>query len=101
MALGATTNDVFTVILRGAMIPLAIGLAVSVVAALLLSRLLTNLLYGVSSSDPVTYVSAGALLLAIGAAASARPAWRAATRRSATDAARRIGHAFPRCTLLI
>ena len=40
MALGATTNDVFAVILRGAMIPLTIGLALSVVAALLLSRLL-------------------------------------------------------------
>ena len=80
VALGATTSDVFAVILRGAMIPLTIGLALSVVAALMLSRLLTNLLYGVSSSDPVTYVSAGVLLLGIGAAAGARPAWRAATR---------------------
>ena len=80
VALGATTSDVFAVILRGAMIPLTIGLALSVVAALMLSRLLTNLLYGVSSSDPVTYVSAGVLLLGIGAAAGAQPAWRAATR---------------------
>ena len=80
VALGATTSDIFAVILRGAMIPLAIGLGLSVAAALLLSRLLTNLLYGVSSSDPVTYVSAGVLLLGIGAAAGARPAWRAATR---------------------
>ena len=80
VALGATTSDVFAVILRGAMIPLTIGLALSVVAALMLSRLLTNLLYGVSSSDPVTYLSAGVLLLGIGAAAGARPAWRAATR---------------------
>jgi putative ABC transport system permease protein len=79
VALGATTNDVLAVILRGAMIPLAFGLGLSVVAALLLSRLLTNLLYGVSSSDPLTYLSAGALLLVIGAVASARPAWRAAT----------------------
>ena len=45
-----------------------------------LSRLLTNLLYGISSSDPLTYFSAGGLLLVIGAAASAYPAWRAATR---------------------
>ena len=80
MALGATANDVLAVILRGAMIPLVFGLGLSVVAALLLSRLLTNLLYGISSSDPLTYLSAGALLLVIGAAASARPAWRAATR---------------------
>jgi len=80
VALGATTNDVLAVILRGAMIPLVCGLGLSVVATLLLSRLLTNLLYGVGSSDPLTYLSAGALLLLIGAAASARPAWRAATR---------------------
>jgi len=80
VALGATANDVLAVILRGAMTPVVCGLGLSVVATLLLSRLLTNLLYGVSSSDPLTYLSAGALLLVIGAAASARPAWRAATR---------------------
>jgi len=80
VALGATANDVMAVILRGVMIPLLFGLGLSVVATLLLSRLLTNLLHGVSSSDPLTYLSAGALLLLIGAAASARPAWRAATR---------------------
>ncbi len=80
VALGATANDVLAVILRGAMIPLVVGLGLSVVATLLLSRLLTSLLYGISSSDPVTYLSAGALLLLIGATASARPAWRAATR---------------------
>ena len=80
VALGATANDIVTVILRGAMIPLVFGLGLSALAALPLSRLLTNLLYGVSSGDLLTYLSAGALLLLIGAAASARPAWRAATR---------------------
>jgi predicted permease len=80
VALGATANDVLAVILRGAMIPLVFGVGLSVVVALLLSRLLTNLLYGVSGSDPLTYLGAGVLLLVIGAAASARPAWRAATR---------------------
>jgi predicted permease len=80
VALGATTSDVFAVILRGAMVPVMVGLSLSIVAALLLSRLLANLLYGITSSDPVTYWSAAVLLLAIGAAAGARPAWRAATR---------------------
>jgi ABC-type lipoprotein release transport system permease subunit len=46
---------------------------------LLLSRLLGSLLYEIAGNDLVTYVSAGALLLAIGAVASARPAWKAAT----------------------
>jgi putative ABC transport system permease protein len=80
VALGATANDILAVILRGAMIPLVFGVGLSVVAALLLSRLLTNLLYGVSGNDPLTYLGAGVLLLVIGAVASARPAWRAATR---------------------
>jgi ABC-type antimicrobial peptide transport system permease subunit len=61
------------------MIPLGAGLAISLLAALLLSRLLGSLLYEIAGNDPVTYVSAGALLLAIGAVASARPAWKAAT----------------------
>jgi putative ABC transport system permease protein len=80
MALGATPGDVAAVILRGALIPLVIGLGVSMAASLLLARLLTNLLYGVGRHDPVTYLSAAALVLGIGAVASARPAWRAATR---------------------
>jgi len=80
VAVGATANDVLAVILRGTMIPLLFGLGLSVVASLLLSRLLTSLLYAVSSTDPLTYLAAGALLLIIGAAASAWPAWRAATR---------------------
>lgn len=79
VAMGATPRDVIGVILRGAMIPLATGLAVSLVAALLLTRLLTSVLYEISGTDPLTYVSAAALLLAIGAVASARPAWKAAT----------------------
>src|SRR5258708_13103031 len=77
VALGATPKDVVAVILRGAMIPLTLGLGLSVLSALFLSRLLTNLLYGVSSSDPLTYLSAGALLIAIAPLPTPRPPWRA------------------------
>jgi ABC-type antimicrobial peptide transport system permease subunit len=79
VALGASTNNVLAVILRGAMIPLLCGIGLSAVAALLLSRLLADLLYGISGTDPFSYFSAGILLLTIGTAASAHPAWRAAT----------------------
>jgi len=78
VALGANPRNVVALILRGAMVPLCAGLAVSVVASLLLSRLMASVLYEIRGTDPVTYVSAGVLLLVIGAAASARPAWRAA-----------------------
>lgn len=80
VAIGATVNDALAVILRGTMTPLILGLSMSIVAALLLSRFLTSLLYGVSGTDPMTYMGAGALLLIIGVAASAWPAWQAATR---------------------
>lgn len=79
VALGASTSNILVVILSGAMIPLLSGIGLSVVTALLLSRLLTGLLYGISGSDPFSYFSAGILLLTIGTAASAHPAWRAAT----------------------
>jgi ABC-type antimicrobial peptide transport system permease subunit len=79
VALGAGTNNVLAVILRGALIPLLSGICLSVVTALLLSRLLRDLLYGISVSDPFSYCSAGILLLTIGTAASALPAWRAST----------------------
>ena len=80
VALGATLGKVVAVILRGAMVPLLLGLCLGAVAAFWLSRLLADLLYKVSGSDALTYVSVGVLLLAVGAIASARPAWRAATR---------------------
>lgn len=78
VAMGASPRDVVVVVLRGAMIPLVAGLAVSLVAALLLTRLLASVLYETSGTDPVAYLGAAVLLLTIGTAASLHPAWRAA-----------------------
>jgi putative ABC transport system permease protein len=78
MALGASPRAVVAVILRGSMVPLATGLAISFAAAMFLSRLLASLLYEVSGTDPLTYAGAAALLLAIGTIASVRPAWKTA-----------------------
>jgi putative ABC transport system permease protein len=80
VALGATPARVVADVLRDALTPLCVGLAVSVVAALLLARLLSSILYEISGTDPVTYAGAAALILIIGAAASAQPAWKAASR---------------------
>ena len=79
IALGATPGRVVKAVLRDAMMPLAAGLAVGLGASLLLSHLLTSLLYEISDTDPITYLGAAALLLAIGGIAGARPAWKAAT----------------------
>ena len=78
VALGATPRQVVATVLRGALAPLAAGLAAGLVAALLLSRFLASWLYEISGADPVAYLGGGALLFAIGAMASAHPAWRAA-----------------------
>jgi putative ABC transport system permease protein len=79
VALGASPRNVANVVLRSAMVPLTTGLLAGLVAALIFSRLLSNLLYETSHIDAVTYLSATALLLALGIIASLRPAWRAAT----------------------
>ncbi len=78
VALGATPGNVVTGVLRSAILPLLCGLLLSIAATLLLSRLLAGVLYEITSTDPVTYVSAAAVLLGIGAIASGVPAWRAA-----------------------
>jgi putative ABC transport system permease protein len=79
VALGANPRDIAAVVLRSAMIPLTAGLLAGVLAAVQLSRLLSSLLYETSHTDSVTYLSAAALLLALGIIAGMRPAWRSAT----------------------
>jgi putative ABC transport system permease protein len=53
------------------------GIAIGLFASLLATRLLRNLLYGVTAHDPVTFVLVPGLLLAVALAACAVPAWRA------------------------
>src|SRR5207249_12287539 len=71
LGMGATPRDVMGLVLRGAMTPLLAGLAVSLAAALMVSRLLASILYEISGTDPVAYVSPAALLLASGPISSA------------------------------
>lgn len=80
VALGATPRDVVAEILRVAMLPLACGLLLSLMAALLLSRLLASLLYEITNTDPAAYGIAVLVLLGTGLLASIRPAWKAAAR---------------------
>jgi putative ABC transport system permease protein len=78
VALGAVPRNVVGLLMREALLPLTAGLVVSLVASLMLARLLASLLYNTSAADPLAYAGAGLLLLAIGAIASAGPAWKAA-----------------------
>ena len=58
MALGANTRGRRRLVVRQAVVPLAIGLAIGLAASLAATRLLTNQLFGVAPADPV-YVRRG------------------------------------------
>lgn len=78
MALGADRHRVLTLILREALVLVAIGIAAGTGLAFLAGRSAETLLFGLTPTDPTTLaVSVGGLAL-IGAVASAFPAWRAA-----------------------
>jgi putative ABC transport system permease protein len=77
IALGAQTKDVLKLIIRQGMTITVIGLAVGLVAALLLTRLLETLLFGISATDWVTYIEIASLLTAVALIACYLPAYRA------------------------
>jgi len=78
MALGAASRQVLLAVLRDALALMALGMAIGYVAALFLARLVASLLFGVSTTDPVTYAGVGGLLCAVGTLAAIVPALRAA-----------------------
>ena len=78
MALGATQRGILRMVVqRGMMLALA-GAGIGLAGAFALTRLMRGLLYGVTASDPATFVGIAALLLCVSLAASWIPARRAA-----------------------
>jgi putative ABC transport system permease protein len=78
MALGARPSDIMRLIVgRGGRMALA-GVGLGLIAAFALSRLMTGLLYGVGSNDPLTLLSVAVLLTSVALVASYIPARRAA-----------------------
>jgi putative ABC transport system permease protein len=61
VALGAGTGDVMGLVLRQASRLVALGLGIGLVGALLLTRLLEKLLFGVSAHDPLTFAAIAGL----------------------------------------
>jgi ABC-type antimicrobial peptide transport system permease subunit len=77
LALGATGNEVRGMVLRQGLSLTAMGIALGVAAAMLLSGLVTDLLYGVSAMDPLTFVVIPVILIGVAAVAIYIPARRA------------------------
>jgi putative ABC transport system permease protein len=78
IALGATSQSVLTMMLREGALMAATGIAIGSGAALILTQLLSGLLYGVTPTDPTSFVLSATGLLALTLVASYLPARRAA-----------------------
>jgi predicted permease len=77
MALGAQPRDILELVMRQGISAVAIGVAVGVVAALALTRLMSSLLFGIKPTDALTFLSVAVLLTCVALAASYIPARRA------------------------
>jgi len=77
MALGAKPADVLRMVLREGMTLVTVGVVVGVAAALMLTRLLEGMVYGVNVRDPFIFVTVNLLLVAVSLAACYIPARRA------------------------
>jgi ABC-type antimicrobial peptide transport system permease subunit len=74
MALGARTGDVLRLVLAQGLQVVAAGLMIGIAGALLLTRLLEKLLFGVSTHDPATFGAAVALMFLVATCACLLPA---------------------------
>jgi predicted permease len=78
MALGATQGEVGRMVVRQGLAIASAGVVIGLIGAFALTRLMSALLFGVSSTDPMTFAAVAALLFAVTVAASYIPARRAA-----------------------
>ena len=79
MALGAQYGDMLAAVLKNSLRVTLVGLAIGLAGALALTRILKSLLYEVSPADPVTFLVAAVVLIAVVLLACWSPAHRAAT----------------------
>ena len=77
LALGAANLHVVHVIVRGAVIPVAVGLGVGIIIAFGVTRLSSNFMFGITPTDPAIFVAVPLLTLAVTLVAAYLPARRA------------------------
>jgi putative ABC transport system permease protein len=78
VALGATRTNIFSLVLGQSLRLVLTGLALGIAASLALTRLMTGFLYGVTATDPLTFLAVSLLLIGAGLLAGYFPARRAA-----------------------
>lgn len=77
LALGAQRRDVLFLILRQGLSLTVVGVSIGLLASWAATRLLTNLLYGVSATDPFVFAGVALLLVVVALLACYVPARRA------------------------
>lgn len=77
VALGARPGNIIRLVVRQGMELAGIGIVVGLIGAAALTRVMSSLLFGVSSTDALTFVAVPAMLAAVALAATVIPAWRA------------------------
>ena len=76
IALGANVRDSVRMVLSQAATVITLGALLGLAGALALARFLENLVFGVATTDPVTFAVAGCVIVTASLLACARPAWR-------------------------
>jgi predicted permease len=77
VALGAQPSDVMKMIVGNGLGLAGVGVAIGLIAALLLTRVMSSVLYGVTTTDPLTFATVPLVLLGVATFASWVPARRA------------------------
>jgi predicted permease len=77
VAVGAQTGDVLRLVVLEALKPAVIGVALGLLGAEALAKVVTTHVYGVAPTDPATFAGTSLLIMTVALAASLIPAWRA------------------------
>ncbi|HTF63831.1 MAG TPA: FtsX-like permease family protein, partial [Edaphobacter sp.] len=77
-ALGASRNEILGLVLQEGLWVTLSGVLLGLAGALALSRVMVGYVYGITSTDPLTFAATSLLLTAVALLASYVPAWRAA-----------------------